>query len=54
MIAQLVKSLPYKQEDLSPFPPAQVGKTGCEACTSNPRTGAVEVGGFLGFLNQPA
>jgi hypothetical protein len=32
VIAQLVKSLPYKQEDLCPVPSAQVGKAGYGLC----------------------
>lgn len=47
-MAQLVKHLLYKQEELSLMPRAQVKMPGMMVCAYNPSAGGVETGGVPG------
>ena len=52
---QSVKCSPYKHEDLHSIPRNHVKKKDWAWChTGNTRTGEVETGGSLGFIDQPA
>lgn len=50
-MAQLVKHLLYKQEELSLMPRAQVKMPGM-VCAYNPSAGEVETGGFLELIDH--
>lgn len=53
-MAQAVKCLPYKYEDLSFGPLLSHKKPGPETNTYNSSSGKADIGTSLGFAGQPA
>lgn len=53
-MAQFVKRLPHKQENLSFIPRNHLKKLDLVVCAGNPSTWKVEEGRCLGLTGQPA